>query len=553
MKAGIKNHIVGIMLPSVVFSVLVGVITGALVFAFRVITEQIIVISHEIYTFAGEHPWAIAPIVAGAVLVAFLVSLCLVYSPHSRGGGIPTAVALMRGLITFHWLRNIIFVFTSALFSYLCGIPLGNDEGPAVQMGTAVGSGTSRLLRHRGWERYLMTGGATAGFATATCAPIAAVMFGLEEAHRRISPLLLLSSITSVLSGMVTLRFFCFVTGKMELMSLFHFRLSEVLPLGKLWVAMLVGVLCGIGAYLFAKLTLKIRTVLHKKLKKLHPFFKVAPVFVLVAIVGCFFYEAIGTGHHLIEALVEHRTVWYISLAILLVRALLVVLSNDVGATGGLFTPLLVFGALIGSMTAEALIAMGVLDAAYFPLLVVIGMSSFFSASVRTPLTAAIFAVEVFSGLQNLLPIFVAILISYMIVEIIGVTSINEIAMEREIHREHKGKRRKTVDVALTALPGSFAIGKEPRDILWPAFCHVLSVLEDDKDERDSYEGGVIQANNILRLNFTTYDPDATAEELCAILGDQPVYENAYIETDAEGMKLPERLTLRRRSEADGK
>ena len=32
-----------------------------------------------------------------------------------------------------------------------------------------------------------------------------------------------------------------------------------------------------------------------------------------------------------------------------------------------------------------------------------------------------------------------------MIVEVIGVTSINEIAMEREIHREHKGKRRKNV------------------------------------------------------------------------------------------------------------
>ena len=549
MKAGIKKHIINIVMPSVVLSMLVGAITGAIVFAFRVITEQIIVISHGVYTFAGEHPWAIPIVGVGALAVAFLVSLCLVYSPHSRGGGIPTAVALMRGLITFHWLRNIIFVFTSALFSYLCGIPLGNDEGPAVQMGTAVGSGTSRLTRHRGWERYLMTGGATAGFATATCAPIAAVMFGLEEAHRRITPLLLISSITSVLSGMVTLRFFCFVTGKPELTSLFHFRLTEVLPLEKLWVAMLLGVLCGIGAYLFAKLTLKIRTVLHKTLKGLHPFFQVAPVFLLVAIVGCFFYESIGTGHHLIESLVEHRMVWYLALALLLVRALLVILSNDVGATGGLFTPLLVFGALIGSMSAEALIAMGALDEAYFPLLVVIGMSSFFSASVRTPLTAAIFAVEVFSGLQNLLPILVAILVSYMIVEVIGVTSINEIAMEREIHREHKGKRRKTVDVSLTALPGSFAIGKEPRDILWPAFCHVLSVLEDEHDERDSYEGGVIHENNILRLNFTTYDADATAAELCAILGDQPIYENAHIETDAEGMKLSERLPVRQRGE----
>ena len=548
MKTEVKKHFVNIMLPSVVLSLIVGVITGMIVFAFRVITEHIIELSHAIYTFAGEHPFAIAPIVAGAVLMAFLVSLCLVYSPHSRGGGIPTAVALMRGLITFHWLRNIIFVFTSALFSYLCGIPLGNDEGPAVQMGTAIGSGTSRLTHHRGWERYLMTAGATAGFATVTCAPIAAVMFGLEEAHRRITPLLLMSSITSVLSGMATLRFFCFVTGRSDLTSLFHFQLTAVLPLGELWIAMLVGVLCGIGAYLFAKLTLKMRAALHKKLKDVHPFFKVAPVFVLVVIVGCFFYEAIGTGHHLIETLVAHRTAWYLSLAVLLVRAVLVILSNNAGVTGGLFTPILVFGALIGSMTAEALIAIGVLEEAYFPLLVVIGMSSFFSASVRTPLTAAIFAVEVFSGLPNLLAIFVSILFSYIIVEVIGVTSINEIAMEREIHREHMGKQRKTVDVLLTAKPGSFAIGKEPRDILWPAFCHVLSVLEDDKDERDSYEGGVIHAHNILRLNFTTYDPDATAEELCAILGDQPVYENAHIETDADGMKLSEQLSRRGRN-----
>ena len=79
-----------------------------------------------------------------------------------------------------------------------------------------------------------------------------------------------------------------------------------------------------------------------------------------------------------------------IALLLLLVRAVLVILSHDVGATGGLFTPILVFGALIGSMIAEALIPLGLLEEAYFPLLVVIGMSSFFSASVRTPLTAAI-------------------------------------------------------------------------------------------------------------------------------------------------------------------
>lgn len=528
----VRKHVTNIMLPSVVFSAVVGGITGGIVFLFRLVSEYVIELSHTVFSFAHTHPWSVPLVVAGAILAALAVSACLLYSPHARGGGIPTAVALMRGLITFQWLRNLIFVFTSALLSYLCGIPLGNDEGPAVQMGAAAGSGLTRLLprRHAGWERYLMTGGATAGFATATGAPISAVLFALEEAHRRITPLLLMSSLTGVISGVGMLNLLCHLTGKSELLHLFHFSLSVKLPVGLVWTVVPVAILCGLFAFLFAKATLLLRTVLHKKLKNVSAFWKLAPVFAAVALIGCFYYESVGTGHHLIENLIAHREVWYVSLSLLLLRAVLVILSNDVGATGGLFTPLLVFGALIGSISAEAFVGMGIMDERYFPLLVVIGMASFFSASVRTPLTAAVFSIEVFSGFSNILPIFLAVIISYLIVEIIGVTSINEIAMEREIHRQHKGKTRKTVDVHLVAKPGAFAIGKEPRDILWPAFCHVLSVREGEEDEKDSYEGGAIKENDILRLNFTTYDPDATAAELCAILGEQPVYEKADVE-----------------------
>lgn len=549
MRNGIRNHIVNIIMPSVIFSAIVGVITGGVVFAFRVISEEIIMLSERIFTFANTHLWATPLVVAGAVLIAFAVSLCLVYSPHSKGGGIPTAVALMRGLITFHWLRNLIFVFASALFSYLCGIPLGNDEGPAVQMGTAVGSGTTHLFakKHQAWERYLMTGGATAGFAVATCAPISAVLFGMEEAHRRISPLLLMSSITSVIGGMGTLRLLCVLTDRLDLLTLFHLPRLYTLPLRFIWISAVIGLLCGGFAYLLALFTLRVRKILHKTPKKMHPFLKLAPIFALVAMLGCFFYEhhVIGTGHHLIEDLVMHREAWYIALVLLLVRGVLVVLANDVGATGGLFTPLLVFGALIGSVTADALIALGVLHEAYFPLLVIIGMASFLSASVRIPITATVFALEVFGGLSNTLPILSAVLISYVIVEAVGVTSINEIAMEREIHKHYKGKTRHVVDVRLVAMPGSFAIGKEPRDVLWPAFCHVLSVRKGEA-EKDSYEGGVIKEHDILRLNFTTYDPEATARELCAILGEQEVYHgDADVRSETGGPRLSEKALKR--------
>ncbi|MBE6702272.1 MAG: hypothetical protein E7585_02530 [Ruminococcaceae bacterium] len=545
MKSGIKNHLVNIILPSVVLSAIVGVITGVVVYLFRLVSEEVIQLSAAIFAYAGDHTWAIPLVVLGAVLIAAIVAISIRFSPHARGGGIPTAVALMRGLITFRWLRNLIFVFVSALFSYLCGIPLGNDEGPAVQMGTAIGSGTTRLFakRHQGWERYLMTGGATAGFATATCAPVAAVMFGLEEAHRRITPLLLMSSITSVISGMSVLHGLCYFSGHPELRYLFHFESVGALSLSRIWVVLPIALLCGFGAYLLAKLTHLIRTGSHKWLSKLHPFFKLAPIFALVALLGCFFYDyhLIGTGHHLIEYLIGHREVWWMALILLFARALLVVLSNEVGATGGLFTPLLVFGALIGSLCGEAMIALGWLDPTFFPLMVVVGMASFFSSSVRTPLTAMIFAIEVFGGFDNILPIFLAIVISYVIVETIGVTSINEIAMEREIHKQHHGKTRRAVDVELTVLPGCFAIGKEPRDILWPAFCHVLSVRKGG-DVKDSYEGGAIRENDILRLNFTTMDAEATAAELCAILGEQDVYANAHI-TQAK----PQRRVLQER------
>ncbi|MBR2010434.1 MAG: chloride channel protein [Clostridia bacterium] len=524
----IKHKIQNVIWPCVVFAGVTGVITGMIVFAFRVISEKVIEISQAIYRFAGENPQYIPLVVLGAVLVAATVSFFLIYSPRSSGGGIPTAVALIRGLITFHWLRNLIFVFTSALLSFLCGIPLGNDEGPAVQMGAAVGSGVTHIMgkKHRAWERYLMTSGATAGFATAICAPTTAILFGLEEGHRRFSPLLIMSSASSVLCGMGTLELLCYLFGKES--ALFHISISAHLPLWLIWVALPVGLLCGGFAYVFGAFTHAVRGLLHKKLGNVHLFFKVAPVFAVVAIIGSVYYEGIGTGHHLIEALLAHRVAWYVALLLLVLRSTLVIFANDVGATGGLFTPLLSFGALIGSVVSDVLINMGVLGEEHFLLMVVIGMTSFLAASVRTPLTAMALALEVFSGLGNLLPILLAVLVSYVIVEVLGANSINEIAMEREIHKENRGKDRHVVDVTVEANPGSFAIGKQPRDILWPPSCTLLSV-KTEKADKHFYTGGAIKENDVLRLNLITHDLGHTAEVLCDLLGEQEIFDGDVI------------------------
>jgi len=199
---------------------------------------------------------------------------------------------------------------------------------------------------------------------------------------------------------------------------------------------------------------------------------------------------------------------------------------------------LLSFGALIGSVIADALVALDLLDGQYFMLLVVVGMASFFAASVRTPLTAMAFAIEALSGFGNVLPIFLGVIIAYVIVEAVGANSINEIAMEREIHHENAGKTLHVLDLTVEAMPGSFAIGKEPRDILWPPSCKLLSVKQENA-VRHFYTGGHIRENDVLHLNLTTYDLDVTAQQLCALLGDQEIFDDGVIHHEKYENTIP--------------
>ena len=68
------------------------------------------------------------------------------------------------------------------------GLSLGR-EGPSIQLGAAIGQGFSRTLgRLRIEERYLITSGASAGLAAAFNAPLAGVIFCLEEMHKNFFP-----------------------------------------------------------------------------------------------------------------------------------------------------------------------------------------------------------------------------------------------------------------------------------------------------------------------------------------------------------------------------
>ena len=156
------------LIPFVLFPMITGFFTGVLIFLFKLSASFVIRWSERIYAFVRENPKYLPIMILGAAAIGAVSSLILKYARECRGGGIPTAVASIRGLIPLKWIQGVFVLFGSALLTFFVGVPLGN-EGPSVQMGAGAGKGSASFAKKTklAWERYLMTGGASSGFAIA--------------------------------------------------------------------------------------------------------------------------------------------------------------------------------------------------------------------------------------------------------------------------------------------------------------------------------------------------------------------------------------------------
>ncbi len=505
------------IIPCLILSVLTGIMTGAVIFAFKTAASYIISLSDTIFSAARENPVILPLLIIGAVILGLLSALTAKYLGYCTGGGIPTAVAILRGLIDFSWLRNIVAVFGSALITYLGGVPLGN-EGPSVQMGTAIGRGTVRLFAksHNAWDRYIMTGGACAGFAAATSAPVTGIFFAFEEAHRRFSPMIFMSAASAAISSSATI-------GALDRLahnetSLFALPSVSTLPLRFIWTAVLVGIICGFCAVGFTKAYRFLGNIIQVKLAFISPFIKIPAVFVLVSVLGFAFSEVLGSGHSIIDSLLEGHGIFYMILICLIIRAILLIIANHSGITGGLFLPTLAFGAMIGALCGKALLYFSLIEAHHYPVIVIIGISAFLSASSRTPITAVLFSIEALGAINNVLPIMLGVTVAYILIEAMGVSSFTESVVESKVKNYSDGNPSYLVDVKFRAEADSFAVGKEIRDILWPATCVVTSMR---KNPNSKTHNAYIEEGDILHLHFISHSPENSFKLLSDILGEQ--------------------------------
>lgn len=517
------------ILPYLGLSVAVGFFSAILITVFKFAAEQVIHGSAALYGAVRENPVWLPVLVVGTAAVGLAASLILSKSHSCRGGGIPSSVATIRGIVSFKWLSSAFVLPISALLTFLCGLPLGT-EGPCVQMGTAIGDGVVKCLgaeKHKGWRRYIMTGGATAGFSLATASPVTAIIFSVEELHKRLSPLVLVGVSVSVITAQITSQLFTLLG--IESGKLFHIAEIGTISPKLLFAPLLVGVICGLCSIMFTRVYHLINRLVSNALKKISIKILLPIIFAGISIVGFFLSDTLGTGHGLVDSLLSTHKAWYLLILVFLIRVVTMMVSNTSGVTGGVFLPTLAFGAIIGALCADGMIALGWLEADHYILMVVLGITAFLGANSRIPITACVFAVEALAGVNNVVAIIIAATAAFLIAEHSGVEDFSETIIEAKVHAVSQNKEPEVNVKSLIVRPGSLAVGKNLHDILWPNCCVVVAF----HCAHESHDGAVVDAGDVITVRYKTYDPDATAEEFEVLVGKQPEGDD-YPETAVE-------------------
>ncbi len=525
------NYFNNIIFPAFVFASITGVMTALVVTLYTFFVHHAVEISESWYGYLKEHLYYVPLVLILLFAFSFLMGYVYKKMPDLKGDGIPTSIGLLRGVISFKWLYNLLGIFFMSLSSFLIGVPLGN-EGIAVQMGTALGRGSVYPFRkkHGAWDRYAMTGGTCAGFSVATGAPISGIMFSLEEAHQRISPMIIMVSCTSVMFSYITCEL---------LSSVFHVHTSLLsgveliaLSLKDIWIPVVVGIVMGLLAVLFLKYYRVMYSLVNKKLKKIPSSHKIFVIYALTVILGLVSFSFISTGHELIVELLKSRTAIYMLLLVLLVRCTMTLAANTTGITGGMHLPVLAIGAVLASIVGELLQKWIGFGEEYYLIILVLGIAACFAGMLKMPITAIMFSVEALGCHANILYVIVATAFAYIITEIFRVKSINENILDTKVEEYNEEKTHKVIDTFVTVQKGAFAIGKQIRDIFWPSNLFVLSLRHDDTKHAEVDEHGdkSIREGDILHVRYSTYDEDQTREELIAIVGDQ-IYNEAETDT----------------------
>ena len=350
----------------------------------------------------------------GGLIAGFLVEH---FAPEASGSGIPQVEALIKGIqVPLGW-RVAITKLVSGIVAIGSGLALGR-EGPTVQVGASLAVELNKVLpaapEHK---KHLIAAGAGAGLAAAFGAPLAGVLFIIEE---------LLKDISSVTLGTATIACFigAIVSRSANAQTLNLNLLEETLKTSfsgwEIPFYVLLGILAGILGSLFNAAVLKCLDWNNRLPLRLTYRVGLAGLMtgLLVYALPVFFRDNAG----LREMIISGHATWELAAIAFCAQFFLTVIAYGSGAPGGLFAPSLVLGAALGYLVG--LIEQATLGTGFATTYALAGMGAFFSAVVRVPITAIVIVFEMSNDLNLVSPLMISCIVAFLVGERISKGSI---------------------------------------------------------------------------------------------------------------------------------
>ncbi|MBR2328643.1 MAG: chloride channel protein, partial [Clostridia bacterium] len=141
------------LFPILVYGAGVGLVTGALIWAYTLAVEFVCEKSREVYLFVQSNPLFSPLLFIGLLLLATLSWLNIRRTPEVSGSGVPFSEGVMRGLLPMKWYKVLPSMIFGSLLSFIGGLPLGS-EGPSVLIGACVGNAVNDVGRKSNLTRY---------------------------------------------------------------------------------------------------------------------------------------------------------------------------------------------------------------------------------------------------------------------------------------------------------------------------------------------------------------------------------------------------------------
>jgi len=370
-----------------------GVITGAVMVAFRLLLEAGAVLympEGDPEAFEGLSPWlrALLPIVA-----VTLIGL-LLYRQRSAARKLGVSHVIER--LTYHQgrfpLRNWLNQWWVGVVSVLGGLSAGR-EGPAIHLGAAASSGLGLKLRlPNNSLRVLVACGTAAGISASFNTPIAGVIFAMEVVMMEYT---LMSFMPVILASTMGALVAQVMYGNEP-----AFRIPEV-ALGSLmnlpWIV-IVGLVIGLMAGVFIHISRS------QRLQKLPLWLRLGVVGVATGALAWWFPEIQGIGYDSVAAALNNQLTITVLLALMVAKLLMTAITVAGGVPIGIIGPVLVAGAATGALG-------GMLGGWLWPekaadpgIYAMLGMAAMMGAVLQAPLAALMALLELTHTPNIMLP-----------------------------------------------------------------------------------------------------------------------------------------------------